>query len=75
VIGLNLRQGIENSVDSKSRAAIGALIDANANNDISVANGSNAFINNVNAQSGHMIPAADVARLAPCALTIIGFIL
>jgi hypothetical protein len=63
VIGLNLQQGIENSLDAKLSNALQALDDVNENNDVAAVNGINAFISAVEAQRDNKIPGADADAL------------
>ncbi len=71
VIGVNLSQGISNSLDVKLDAALRALTDVNENNDVAAVNTLEAFINEVEAQSGQMIPQQDAAHLSALANEII----
>lgn len=63
VIGLNLHHGIENSLDAKLDAALQALDDVNANNDVAAVNALEAFMNAVEAQRDNKIPEADADSL------------
>jgi hypothetical protein len=63
VMNLNLAKGISNSLDAKLDAALGALDDANENNDGATCNTLDAFINSVEAQSGGKISVGDAATL------------
>ncbi len=63
VLALNLQQGIENSLDAKIDAAIQALDDLNANNDVAACNALQAFINAVDAQGGNQITQVDADAL------------
>ena len=63
VIGLNLHHGIENSLDAKLDAALQALDDVNANNDVAAVNVLEAFMNAVEAQRDNKIPEADADSL------------
>lgn len=74
VVALNLKQGIENSLDGKLDAALGALDDANENNDVAAIQALEAFINNVEAQRGVHIPDADADELIKAAREIIAFL-
>jgi parallel beta-helix repeat protein len=72
VAALNLQQGIDNSLDAKLDAALGALDDINNNNDVAAINTLEAFINAVEAQSGDKIPdEANAAALIAAAQEII----
>jgi parallel beta-helix repeat protein len=71
VIELNLQQGISNSLDAKLDAALGALDDINANNDVAAINTLQAFINAVEAQRGNKITEADADDLIDTANNII----
>jgi parallel beta-helix repeat protein/predicted outer membrane repeat protein len=71
VFGLNVQNGIENSLDAKLGAALQALEDVNANNDVAAINSLEAFINAVQAQSGNKIPTADADTLIAAAQEII----
>ena len=61
-------KGIANSLDSKLDTVCRALDDFNANNDGAAANALNAFINEVEAQSGGQIPVEDADALIVQAL-------
>jgi len=71
VMILNLNNGIENSLDAKLDAALKALDDVNANNDVAASNAINAFINAVGAQSGDKIDEDDADDLIDTANNII----
>jgi probable HAF family extracellular repeat protein len=71
VKGLNLKYGIQNSLDSKLDAALQALGDVNNHNNAAAVNALNAFINAVNAQRGKAIPAAAADALIAAATVII----
>ena len=71
VFGLNLQQGISNSLDAKLNAALGALEDINANNDVAAVNTLEAFINAAQAQSGDKIPTEDADALIAAAQEVI----
>ncbi len=71
VTALNLRTGIENSLDSKLAAAINALDDLNSNNDVAAVNSIQAFINAVEAQRGKSIPEESADALIAGAQAII----
>jgi hypothetical protein len=70
-MGLNLQNGIENSLDAKLDAALQALDDINANNDAAAINAINAFINAVDAQRGNKIGEDDADDLIDAANNII----
>lgn len=55
--------GISNNLDVKLDAAIKALSDLNENNDVAAVNALNAFIAEVQAQRGDMIPEAAADEL------------
>jgi probable HAF family extracellular repeat protein len=74
VASVNLKQGIENSLDAKLDAAFDALDGASAQNDVAAINGLKAFINAVKAQSGKAIPTADANSLIAAAQEIIGLL-
>lgn len=59
----NLQQGIENSLDAKLNAAIGALNDLNAHNNTAAVNALQAFASAVNAQRGSHITDAQADEL------------
>jgi parallel beta-helix repeat protein len=71
VLTLNLQQGIENSLDAKLDAALGALDDINQNNDVGAINTLQAFIHAVEAQGGDKIEEADANALIVAANQII----
>jgi hypothetical protein len=71
VLALNLQAGIENSLDAKLDAALQALDDLNANNDVAAINATEAFINAVEAQSGNKIQPEDADDLIDTAINII----
>jgi hypothetical protein len=52
VKGLNLQQGIDNSLDAKLEAALKALNDLNQNNDAAAIDSLKAFVQEVEAQRG-----------------------
>src|SRR5687768_6786125 len=70
VFDMNLQNGIENSLDSKLDAALGALDDANASNDVAACNTLGAFINAVEAQRGMKITNAQADQLIAAAQEI-----
>ncbi|MHC4240276.1 MAG: FG-GAP repeat protein, partial [Planctomycetota bacterium] len=75
VIELNLQNGIENSLDAKLSAALGALQDVNENNNVAAINTLEAFINAVEAQRGDKIPnEADADALIAAAEEIIAIL-
>jgi probable HAF family extracellular repeat protein len=71
VKGLNLKYGIQNSLDSKLDAARQALGDVNNHNNVAAVNALNAFINAVNAQRGKAIPATASDSLVAAASVIV----
>jgi hypothetical protein len=71
VEALNLDNGITNSLDAKLQNAVKALDDINDNNDAAAIGKLEAFINEVEAQSGNKIPADDAAKLIATAQAII----
>jgi hypothetical protein len=71
VFGLNLQYGIENSLDAKLDAALQALEDINAKNDVAAINTLEAFVNAVEVQSGNKIPSEDADALIAAAQEII----
>lgn len=74
VINLNLEHDISNSLDGKLENALAALDDLNDNNDVSAINTLNAFINEVQAQRGHLISEQIADALIASALDIIAAI-
>lgn len=74
VLALNLAQGITNSLDGKLDAALNALDDINANNDVAAINTLVAFINAVEAQRGNKIADADADALRTAAENIIALL-
>lgn len=74
VRSLNLQQGISNSLDAKLEAAESALSDLNQNNDHAAVNQLSAFIQAVEGQAGHQIPASIAAGLVLDAQAIIAAI-
>ena len=74
VISLDLRTGISTSLDAKRDAALGALDDLNANNDVAAINSLNAFINAVSAQSGNAISVAEADALIAAANAILALL-
>jgi hypothetical protein len=71
VKGLNLQQGIENGLDAKLDAALQALDDLNANNDIAAINSLQAFINAVETQRGKQLTDEQANMLISVAQRII----
>lgn len=71
VVALGLHRGIENALLSKLQAATLLLVDMVPGNDHAAENILDAFINQVNAQSGKKIPPADAADLVAAAEEII----
>jgi parallel beta-helix repeat protein len=71
VMALNLQHGIENELDVKLDAALRALDEINANNDVAAINTLGAFIDAVQAQSGKKISKEDAAALEAAAQEII----
>jgi parallel beta-helix repeat protein len=74
VLMLNLQQGISNSLDAKLSAALQAVDDFNASNDIAAVNTLEAFVAAVRAQSSNKIPEADADELIAVALEIIAIL-
>jgi hypothetical protein len=74
VIKLNLKQGIQNSLDVKLQNSLSALDDANQNNYFSASNKIAAFINEVEAKSGKEISTSDAERLIESANAIISML-
>jgi len=74
VIDLNLKQGIENALDSKLDAALKSLEDLNANNNVAAINALRAFTNAVNAQRGSHIPEGDADVLIDRTLDVIAML-
>ena len=68
---LNLKNGIDNSLDAKLNAAIQTLEDANNNNIAAAISALQAFINAVQAQSGKEILEEDADELIASAQVII----
>lgn len=71
VTGMNLQQGIDNSLDAKLDAALNALDDVNANNDAAAINTLQAFISAVEAQRDNKITSAQADELIAAAQAII----
>jgi hypothetical protein len=71
IIDLNLQQGISNSLDGKLDAAMKALDDINANNDVAAVNALEAIINAVEAQRGKQITNEQADELIAAAQEII----
>lgn len=70
VASLNLKKGIENSLDAKLNAALAALDAARAGAIGTACNQLGAFANEVNAQTGKAITSADAAALLGLAMRI-----
>jgi hypothetical protein len=70
VAAMNLQNGIENSLDAKLDAALGALDDLNANDDVAACNTLEAFINDVEAQRGNKLTDAQADQLIAAAQAI-----
>jgi len=70
VVALNLNQGIENSLDAKLDAILRALEDMNQNNFAAACNALQAFIHEVQAQSGKKILQPNADALIDSALKI-----
>jgi hypothetical protein len=70
VAQMNLQNGIANSLDAKLDAALGVLIDLNANNDVSACNSVAAFISAVQAQRGKKITNVQADQLIATAQDI-----
>jgi hypothetical protein len=71
VASFNLQQGIDNSLDAKLDAALGALDDVNQNNDAAAINTLQAFINAVEAQRDNKITSEQADELITAAQAII----
>jgi len=71
VVAINIQQGISNSLDGKIDAALAALEDVNAHNDVAAVNSLNAFINAVEAQRGNKISDSEADALIASAQAII----
>lgn len=71
VLSLNLRTGIENSLDVKLQSAISAIDDLSENNDIAAINSLGAFINAVEAQMGKELSDEEADYLIETANSII----
>lgn len=71
VQSLNLKQGIENSLDVKLAAAQDALEEARRNATINASNKLQAFVNEVNAQSGKALTVEQADELGAWANSII----
>ncbi len=74
VMGMNLQQGIDNSLDAKLDAAYNALDDVNENNNVAAINSLNAFIDAVEAQRGNKISNAQADDLIAEAESIIALL-
>jgi len=75
VIDLNLDQGIENSLVAKLESAFQKLDDDNPNNDGAAVNKLEAFINQLEAQSGKKIDPGDADNLIAAAEEIVALLL
>ncbi len=75
VMNLNLNQGISKSRDAKLATVERAIGDANANNDAAAVNSLQAFINEVQTQSGKKIPQGDADALIAAVNEIIALLL
>jgi len=75
VTGLNLDNGISNSLDAKLANAVKALDDVNENNNVAAINKLEAFINEVQAQGGNKIPQADADALIAAVQQIIDLLM
>ena len=71
VEGLNLSNGISNSLDAKLDNAVKALDDVNESNDVAAVNKIEAFIKEVEAQAGNQLPQSDADALIAAAQQII----
>lgn len=71
VTDLNLKKGIDNSLDAKLNSALNALDDLNQNNDVAAINSLQAFINAVEAQRGNSLTDAQADMLINIAQSII----
>ncbi len=71
VESFNLQQGIDNSLDAKLDAALGALDDLNQNNDVAAINSLQSFINAVEAQRGKSLTDIQADELVNAAQAII----
>ena len=71
VLALNIDNGISNSLDAKLSAALSAIDDMNAGNDVAAINSLMAFINAVEAQRGKKIEEGDACDLIQSADAII----
>jgi len=74
VVGLNLKEGISNSLDAKLEAAVQALDDINEQNNVAAINSLQAFINWVEAQRGIHISEQDADALIAEAQAIISML-
>ncbi|MHC4533129.1 MAG: FIMAH domain-containing protein [Planctomycetota bacterium] len=74
VEGMNLQQGIDNSLDAKLDAAANALDDVNNNNDVAAINSLNSFINAVEAQRGSKLTDEQADTLIADAEAIIAML-
>jgi len=71
VSNVNISQGIENSLDAKLSVAVKVLDNLKDNNDVAAINALDAFINEVEAQSGKKITTEDANSLIAQAQAII----
>ena len=67
---LDLSSGFQSSLVAKLDSVIKKLLDANENNDVAACNSLSAFINEVEAQAGHMINVDDASFLTDRAFDI-----
>jgi hypothetical protein len=74
VLSLNLQQGISNSLNAKLEAALQALDDVNANNNVAAITTLEAFINAVEAQRGGWISDTDAEELIAQTIAIIAIL-
>ena len=74
IAALNLQQGISNSLQSKLNNALANLLDGNPNNDHAACSQIEAFINQVNAQSGVSIDPSDALNLTGQSQSIIDLV-
>ena len=71
VNSLNIENGVSTALDSKLMTALAVLDDVNDKNDHAAINKLYAFIANVDAQSGKMIPESDANALISEAQAVI----
>ncbi|MBI2928029.1 MAG: LamG domain-containing protein [Verrucomicrobia bacterium] len=74
VVSLNLRAGIEDSLDAKLDAAMHAMEDVNQNNGVAACGSLQAFINAVEAQRDNQITSAQANTLSAEAQTIMNLV-